>query len=269
MGNTIDLSMLCIDNIELGPIFQTFFSKMGSYDDKNDKSSSRAVVKTKLTTLKQKGARFFIHAPYNYNGADTKANNGMMIRELMDSVHVGALGVVVHVGHSAHNTTLPQSVFVDRMITNFKTLLAYATRETPLLLETPPGKERELFTTPWELGDFYLRLSEEERQKSGLVVDTCHVFDAGYDPIVYLHVLNDRAPGSIKLIHFNDSAGPCGCRRDIHFNPGGGFSILKNIVTKCELPKIAFAGEMGYIGPKRLAEVAKWAVAHSVPCVVE
>lgn len=282
MGNTLD-----VDDIEsfwpgsLRVPLQTFLGKKATTTIKNsDDDLPQKFEEESLETrtsrveklrglIKDKSYEIFIHAPYNYNPADVNAHNNILIRDIRDAVTIGALGVVMHVGHQPLKTTLPVSVFVDRMLTNFKKLLVYATPLTPLLLETPPGKERELLTTPASLAWFYNQLSDDEKRKSGLVVDTCHVFDAGYNPLTALHYLQGVVPGAIKLIHFNDSNGPCGCRRDIHYSPGGGFSILKQIVIKCEAPKIIFAGDNGYLGVRRLAEIASWAETQKIPCVVE
>ena len=43
-----------------------------------------------------------------------------------------------------------------------------------------PEKFRE------ELGDFFMRFTEEERTKMGLCCDVCHIWSAGYDPLTYM-----------------------------------------------------------------------------------
>ena len=234
-----------------------------------DSPSARAARVELLRGHIKRGSQTFIHAPYTYNGANPKADANIVIADLRDAVSVGALGVVIHVGHATAGTSLPEEVFADRMAINIRRLLSYATATTPLLLETPPGKQNELFVSPRAFIAFYQSFDVEERKLFGLCVDTCHVWDSGYHPLTYLEYIHSREPNAIRLIHFNDSAGPCGCRNDIHFSPGGGIVRLREIVEKCQLPPVTYTGENGYIGVARLAKVAEWAYLHNIKCVEE
>jgi deoxyribonuclease-4 len=77
-------------------------------------------------------------------------------------------------------------------------------------------------------------------------VDTCHVFACGHDPADYVRAAHAADPGLLKLIHFNDSATPCGSRLDRH----------------------AFCGQ-GHIGITKMTEIAELATATTIPLVIE
>lgn len=66
-------------------------------------------------------------------------------------------------------------------------------------------------------------------ERTGVCLDTCHLFAAGYDirtPDAYHAALDlfDHIVGlsSLKVIHLNDSKGPLGCRVDRHEHIGEG-----------------------------------------------
>ena len=68
----------------------------------------------------------------------------------------------------------------------------------------------------------------ERNDKIGVCLDTCHVFDAGYDIVNNLDgVLEefDRVIGieRLKAIHLNDSMNPIGNHKDRHQKIGEGY----------------------------------------------
>ena len=214
---------------------------------------------------------YFTHSPYVINlcSAESGARAGedipfgvrILIDDIIGTVKMGGKGVVVHIGVQK-DLTLDQAL--QNMEDNVRKALAYATKECPLLLETPCGEGTEICTTVEELIEFYKRFSEEEQGKLGICVDTCHVFAAGYDPLDYLQRISagsrgdpssivttsDRGVGDpssiVKLIHFNDSRGDFGSHVDRHQVPG-----------------------KGKIGIVKMLKIMEWAVAHSIPMVRE
>ena len=96
---------------------------------------------------------------------------------------------------------------------------------TTVLLETMAGKGTEVGRTFEELREILDRV--ELNDKMGVCLDTCHVFDAGYDIVNDLDgVLNefDRVIGldRLKAVHFNDSMNDCGSHKDRHAKIGEG-----------------------------------------------
>lgn len=96
---------------------------------------------------------------------------------------------------------------------------------TTLLLETMAGKGSEVGGRFEELAAIIERV--ELRDKMGVCLDTCHVWDAGYDIAGDLDgVLRefDQIIGLDRLhaIHLNDSLNPRGARKDRHACIGEG-----------------------------------------------
>lgn len=96
---------------------------------------------------------------------------------------------------------------------------------TTVLLETMAGKGTEVGRTFEELREILDRV--ELNDKMGVCLDTCHVWDGGYDIVNDLDdVLNefDRVIGldRLKAVHFNDSMNDCGSNKDRHAKIGEG-----------------------------------------------
>ncbi len=96
---------------------------------------------------------------------------------------------------------------------------------TTVLLETMAGKGTEVGRTFEELREILDRV--ELKEKMGVCLDTCHVWDGGYDIVNDLDgVLNefDRVIGldRLKAVHFNDSMNGCGSHKDRHAKIGEG-----------------------------------------------
>lgn len=96
---------------------------------------------------------------------------------------------------------------------------------TTVLLETMAGKGSEVGRSFEELASIIDRVQLNE--KLGICLDTCHVFDGGYDIINDLEgVLEqfDRIIGLSKLraIHINDSKNSLGSHKDRHACIGEG-----------------------------------------------
>ena len=96
---------------------------------------------------------------------------------------------------------------------------------TTVLLETMAGKGNEVGRTFEELREILDRV--ELNDKMGVCLDTCHVWDGGYDIVNDLDgVLNefDRVIGldRLKAVHFNDSMNDCGSHKDRHAKIGEG-----------------------------------------------
>ena len=77
----------------------------------------------------------------------------------------------------------------------------------------------------------------------GVCLDTCHVFDGGYDIVHHLdEVLAEfhRVIGlsRLKAIHLNDSMNPLGSRKDRHQKIGEGYIGLEAFVRIINHPAL-------------------------------
>lgn len=113
--------------------------------------------------------------------------------------------------------------------------------KTRVLLETMAGKGSEVGRNFEELKEILDRV--ELSSKMGICLDTCHVFDGGYDIVDRLDwVLEsfDKVIGLDKLyaIHLNDSKNPMGSHKDRHEVLGGGFIGLDALVRVVKHPSL-------------------------------
>lgn len=115
-------------------------------------------------------------------------------------------------------------------------------QSTTVLLETMAGKGTEVGRSFEELRAI-LDLVELDSHM-GVCLDTCHVYDAGYDIVNDLDgVLNefDRVIGleRLKAIHINDSKNPFESHKDRHEKIGKGSLGLDAFVRIINHPKLA------------------------------
>ncbi|MFU0831996.1 MAG: putative endonuclease 4 [Oscillospiraceae bacterium] len=114
-------------------------------------------------------------------------------------------------------------------------------QNTTVLLETMAGKGSEVGRSFEELRAIIDCVDCSE--KLGVCLDTCHVFDAGYDivgnPDGVLEEF-DRIIGlsRLKAIHFNDSKNPIGSRKDRHELIGKGQIGFEALLRFVRLPAL-------------------------------
>lgn len=111
------------------------------------------------------------------------------------------------------------------MIADMLNQLLDPAQTTTVLLETMSGKGSEVGRSFEELREIIDRV--EVAEKLGVCLDTCHVWDAGYDIVNHLdEVINefDRVIGldRLKAVHMNDSMNPMGSHKDRHAKIGEG-----------------------------------------------
>ncbi len=96
---------------------------------------------------------------------------------------------------------------------------------TTVLLETMAGKGSEVGGNFEEIAEIIK--NTELKNKLGVCLDTCHVFDAGYDIVNDLDGVLEEFDKTIGLerlraVHLNDSMNFLGCRKDRHQRIGKG-----------------------------------------------
>lgn len=113
---------------------------------------------------------------------------------------------------------------------------------TTVLLETMAGKGSEVGGRFEELAEILDRVKLNE--KMGVCLDTCHVYDAGYDIVNRLdEVLEefDRVIGLSRLraVHVNDSKNPFSSHKDRHEKIGEGSLGLEALHRVVHHPGLA------------------------------
>ena len=138
---------------------------------------------------------------------------------------------------------------------------------TMVLLETMAGKGSEIGGTFEELREIIDRAVHPE--KIGVCLDTCHVWDGGYDLVgdpdgVLQHFDTVIGLERLKAVHFNDSKNGCGSRKDRHEKLGLGcigMDAMKRIALHPALQNLPFILETpnedeGYI--REIHTVLEW-----------
>ena len=192
-----------------------------------------------LVFAKENGIeRILAHAPYTLNACSADEHLRELARDTMAddlrrmeytpgncyNVHPGS-----HVGQGAEAGI----AFIADMLNQ----ILKPEQRTTVLLETMSGKGSEVGREFEELREILDRV--ECRERMGVCLDTCHVWDGGYDIVNDLDgVIGtfDRIIGleKLKAIHLNDSMNPLGAHKDRHAKIGEGYigeEALKRVVT--------------------------------------
>lgn len=187
------------------------------------------------------------HAPYTLNACAAKENLRDFARETFAddlkrleltpgnyyNFHPGS-----HVGQGAETGVQKISEILNDVLTE--------EQSTTVLLETMSGKGSEVGRNFEELREIIDRVTLSG--KLGVCLDTCHVWDGGYDIVGDLDgVLDefDRVIGlsRLKAIHLNDSMNGLGSHKDRHAKIGEGeigFEALARVVCHPALRGIPF-----------------------------
>ena len=200
------------------------------------------------------------HAPYTMNACAAKENLRDFAREIMAddlkrmeytpgnyyNFHPGS-----HVGQGTETGIAKIAEILNDVLNE--------QQSTTVLLETMSGKGSEVGRTFEELKAIIDKVGLNSQL--GVCLDTCHVWDAGYDIADHLdEVISefDRIIGldRLKAIHLNDSLNPLGAHKDRHARLGEGhigLTSLKRLINHPALAHLPFYLET----PNDLAGYAK------------
>ena len=203
------------------------------------------------------------HAPYTMNACAAKED----IRELAHTMFTDDLKRMEYTPGNYYNFHPGSHVGqgTETGITLIAELLnqvLHPEQTTTVLLETMAGKGSEVGRNFEELQAIIERVDLKE--KIGVCLDTCHVWDAGYDIVEHLdEVLKefDRIIGleRLKAIHLNDSMNPLGSHKDRHARLGEGqigSEALQRIVCHEKLQGLPFILETPNDDEGYAAEIA-------------
>ena len=187
------------------------------------------------------------HAPYTLNACAAKEELRTFARETFAddlrrmeytpgnyyNFHPGS-----HVGQGSEIGIQKIAEILNDVLTEEQT--------TTVLLGTMSGKGTEVGRNFEELRKISNLV--EKKSKMGICLDTCHVWDGGYDIVHDLDgVLNDFdhiiGLERLKAIHLNDSLNDCGSHKDRHARIGEGkigMEALVRIIKHPALREIPF-----------------------------
>ncbi len=171
-------------------------------------------------------APILAHAPYTLNACSADpAIRGFARRTMREDLerlaHVPCAMLNFHPGSHVKQGVETGIRYIVEMLDEVLT----EDIKTPVLLETMAGKGSEVGRSFEELRA--IMDASKAGDRLGVCLDTCHVYDAGYDIVRDLDgVLDefDRVIGLSRLraIHLNDSKNPMGSRKDRHEKIGQG-----------------------------------------------
>lgn len=182
--------------------------------------------------------RILAHAPYTLNAASSNPKT----REFALAILAEDLACMENVPGQMYN--FHPGVHVGQgsklgieLISEALNQVLHPDQTTTVLLETMSGKGTEVGRTFEELAAIIERVDLSDRM--GVCLDTCHVWDGGYDIADDLEgVLDrfDRVLGIDRLcaLHLNDSKNPLGAHKDRHERLGEGLigiEVFEAIVT--------------------------------------
>lgn len=182
------------------------------------------------------------HAPYTLNACSADERTREFAREMMidDLNRMELMPNNLYNFHPGSHVKQGVDIGINYIVDLLNTVLS-KDQTTTVLLETMAGKGSEVGRTFEEIAEIISRV--ELKEKMGVCLDTCHIYDAGYDIVNDLDgVLEefDRVIGlnRLKAIHLNDSKNPFKSHKDRHEKIGEGSLGLEAITRIINHPKL-------------------------------
>ncbi len=190
------------------------------------------------------------HAPYTLNACAEKPSVLTFARETMadDLLRMESIPGNLYNFHPGSHVGQGVGAGIGKIAETLNEVLQPGC-QTTVLLETMAGKGSEIGSRFEELAAVIDRVRQNDLL--GVCLDTCHVYDAGYDIVDSLdEVLAafDSVLGldRLKAVHLNDSKNPFASHKDRHEVIGGGSigtAAFARIVTHPALRGLPFCLE--------------------------
>ena len=186
--------------------------------------------------------RILAHAPYTLNAASADAGlrefaRNTMADDLTRMEYTPGNCYNFHPGSHVGQGVETGITYISDMLNSILT----PDQNTTVLLETMAGKGSEIGRTFEELREIMDQVTLKD--KLGVCLDTCHIWDGGYDianqldEVIYKF---DSIIGlsNLKAIHLNDSMNPLGAHKDRHAKIGEGMIGLEALVRVINHPAL-------------------------------
>ena len=192
-------------------------------------------------------AKVIAHAPYTMNLCSAAENirkfsKNMLKDDILRTELISESYYNFHPGsHTGQGTDVGISLICEALNETLQ-----KNQKTIVLLETMAGKGSEIGGKFEEIAK--IRECVELKEKVGVCLDTCHIFDGGYDIVGNLDVVLeefDKVIGieNLKAVHINDSKNSIGSHKDRHEKIGKGhigIDAIKNIINNRYLKNLPF-----------------------------
>ena len=192
--------------------------------------------------------KILCHGAYTMNGASLKEEVRNFARQAIreDLVKVSQLPDCLYNFHPGTHLKQGAEKAIPLIADMVNFAMDYEDLNTTVLLETMAGKGTEVGRAFEELADIIERV--ERKDRIGVCLDTCHVYDGGYDIVNDLDgVLDsfDKVIGleRLKAIHLNDDKNPMGSQKDRHEKIGKGtigLEAFERIINHPSLRNLPF-----------------------------
>ncbi|WP_346894567.1 deoxyribonuclease IV [Clostridium sp. UBA7503] len=209
--------------------------KAKAIDEKDVAALLRIMEENKFATI-------LAHAPYTLNACSADENTRKFALEMMtdDLLRMEYLPNNLYNFHPGSHVKQGVEVGINYIVDMLNAVIK-PQQTTTVLLETMAGKGTEVGRNFEEIAEIINRV--ELKDHMGVCLDTCHVYDAGYDIVNNLDgVLEefDRLIGleRLKAIHLNDSKNPFESHKDRHEKIGEGFLGIEAIINIINHPKL-------------------------------
>ncbi|MCR6515558.1 MAG: deoxyribonuclease IV [Clostridium chrysemydis] len=187
-------------------------------------------------------SKILAHAPYTLNACSANEDTRKFAIDMMrdDLLRMEYLKGNLYNFHPGSHVKQGVEVGIDLIVKMLNEVM-FEEQTTTVLLETMAGKGTEVGRNFEEIAEIINRV--ELKDKMGVCLDTCHVFDAGYDLANDLDkVLEefDKIIGldRLKAIHLNDTKNPFKSHKDRHEKIGEGYLGLDAITKIINHPKL-------------------------------
>lgn len=187
------------------------------------------------------------HAPYTLNPCSKDERIRRFAKKIMkdDLQRMEFLPGNLYNFHPGSHVGQGSDIGIQQ-ITELLNCLITPQQTTTILLETMAGKGSEVGSHFEELQKIIEGV--ELKKKIGVCLDTCHVYDAGYDIVNNLDGVLKEFDQTIGLnylyaIHLNDSKNPFGSHKDRHEKIGEGsigFEAMVRIINHPALRHLPF-----------------------------
>lgn len=251
--------------LEIGANTFQFFTRnpRGGKAKKIDEKDVEALLKL---MEENNFAKILAHAPYTLNACSKDEKTREFALEMMadDLKRMEYLPNNLYNFHPGSHVKQGVEVGIDYIASMLNKVIKKE-QTTIVLLETMAGKGTEIGRSFEEIRAIIDKV--ELKDHIGVCLDTCHIFDGGYDIVNDLdEVLDefDRIIGldRLKAIHLNDSKNICGSHKDRHEKIGEGnigLEAIKKVVNHPKLRNLPFFLETpnDLIGYKKEIEILR------------
>lgn len=191
--------------------------------------------------------KLLAHAPYTLNACAKDAGLREFAKNTMedDLMRLEYIPDCMYNFHPGSHVGQGVEIGIDYIADTLNQIMK-PTQSTIVLLETMAGKGSEIGRSFEELRTIMDKV--ECRDKLGICLDTCHVFDGGYDIVNELDKVLEQFDhiiglSNLKAIHLNDSMNTIGSHKDRHQKIGEGnigLEAFRTIINHEKLRELPF-----------------------------